>query len=91
MVTAPLIAGCHCRRIKCLSFNLQSELFALFLVLIPPSEISSIQRGLRRETGLSRPVKYFTDCSKAILWIFYVLSFVHVFLFVHWGHLLGKG
>ena len=32
--------------------------------------------GLRRETGLSPPVKYFTDSSKAVLllWIFYVFS-----------------
>ena len=31
---------------------------------------------MRRETGLSLPVKYFTDRSKAVLllWIFYVLS-----------------
>ena len=30
--------------------------------------------GWRRETGLSSPVKYFTDCSKAVLllWILYV-------------------
>ena len=30
----------------------------------------------RRETGLSPPVKYFTDRSKAVLllWIFYVFS-----------------
>ena len=28
------------------------------------------------ETGLSPPVKYFTDCSKVVLllWIFYVIS-----------------
>ena len=33
-----------------------------------------MRRGLRRETGLSPPVKYFTDRSKAVLllWIFYV-------------------
>ena len=32
--------------------------------------------GLRRETGLSPRVKYFTDRSKAVLllWIFYFLS-----------------
>ena len=31
-------------------------------------------RGWRRKTGLSPPVKYFTDRSKAVLllWIFYV-------------------
>ena len=27
--------------------------------------------GWRRETGLSPPVKYCTDRSKAVLWIFY--------------------
>ena len=50
--------------------------------------------------GLSPPVKYFTDCSKAVLllWIFYVFVlscvcyvFVHVCLYVLPGHLLGKG
>ena len=54
----------------------------------------------RRKTGLSPPVKYFTDRSKAVLllWIFYVyvLScvcyvFVRVCLYVLCGHLLGKG
>ena len=53
-----------------------------------------------RETGLSPPVKYFTDRSKAVLllWIFYVFVlscvcyvFVHVCLYVLCGHLLGKG
>ena len=51
-------------------------------------------------TGLSPPVKYFTDLSKAVLllWIFYVFVlscvcyvFVHVYLYVLCGHLLGKG
>ena len=50
-------------------------------------------------TGLSPPVKYFTDHSKAVLllWIFYVFlscvfyAFVCVFLRVPCGHLLGKG
>ena len=48
--------------------------------------------------GLSHPVKYFTDRSKAVLllWIFYVVFFCHVFampfcLCVPCGHLLGKG
>ena len=50
--------------------------------------------------GLSPPVKYFTDRSKAILllWIFYVFVlscvcyvFVRVCLYVLFGHLLGKG
>ena len=57
-------------------------------------------RLARRETGLSPPVKYFTDRSKAVLllWIFYVFVlscvcyvFVHVCLYVLYGHLLGKG
>ena len=43
IITASLIARRHCRRIKCLSFNLQLELFVLLLVFIPPSRISSIQ------------------------------------------------
>ena len=55
---------------------------------------------LRRKTGLSPPVKYFTDRSKAVLllWIFYVFVlscvcyvFVRVCLYVLCGHLLGKG
>ena len=35
-------------------------------------------RGWRRKTGLSPPVKYFTDRSKAVLllWIFYVFCSV---------------
>ena len=54
----------------------------------------------RRKTGLSPPVKYFTDRSKAVLllWIFYVFVlscvcyvFVRVCLYVLCGHLLGKG
>ena len=55
--------------------------------------------GWRCETGLSPPVKYCTDRSKAVflLWIFYVFlssvcyAFVCVCLFVPCGHLLGKG
>ena len=55
--------------------------------------------GWRREAGLSPPVKYCTDSSKAVLllWIFYVFlscvcyAFVCVCLFVPCGHLLGKG
>ena len=55
--------------------------------------------GWRRKTGLSPPVKYFTDRSKAVLllWIFYVFVlscvcyvFVRVCLYVFCGHLLGK-
>ena len=54
----------------------------------------------RRKTGLSPPVKYFTDRSNAVLlmWIFYVFVlscvcyvFVRVCLYVLCGHLLGKG
>ena len=57
-------------------------------------------RGWRRETGLSPPVKYLTDRSKAVLllWIFYVFflscvfyAFVSVCLYVPCGHMLGKG
>ena len=53
-----------------------------------------------QKTGLSPPVKYFTDRSKAVLllWIFYVLVlsdvcyvFVRVCLYVLWGLLPGKG
>ena len=51
-------------------------------------------------TGLSPPVKYFTDRSKAVLllWIFYAFflpcvcyAFVRACLYVLCGHLLGKG
>ena len=60
---------------------------------------SELRRGWRRETGLSPPVKYFTDRSKAVLllWIFYVFlscvcyAFVRVYLFVPCGHVFGKG
>ena len=42
---------------------------------------------MRRETGLSPPVKYFTDRSKAVLllWIIYVISvlFCYVCLFIN--------
>ena len=53
--------------------------------------------GWRRKTGLNHPVKYFTDRSKAVLflWIFFLSCvcyvFVRVCLFVPCGHLLGKG
>ena len=52
------------------------------------------------KTGLSPPVKYFTDRSKAVLllWMFYVFVlscvcfvFVRVCFYVLCGHLLGKG
>ena len=50
------------------------------------------------ETGLSPPVKYFTDRSKAVLllWIIHVISvlfcyaFMHVCLLMPCGHMLGK-
>ena len=56
--------------------------------------------GLRRKTGLSPPVKYFTDRSKAVLllWIFYVFCSVlcllclcaRLFICALWSH-AGKG
>ena len=53
---------------------------------------------VNRQTGLSPPVKYFTDHSNAVLllWIFYVFfchvfAFVRVCLYVPCGHLLGMG
>ena len=60
-----------------------------------PSLHQNLGGGWRRETGLSPPVKYCTDCSKAVLllWIFYVFlscvcyAFVCVCLFVPCGHL----
>ena len=59
-------------------------------------------KGEVGKTGLSPPVKYFTDRFKAVLllWIFYVYVFVlscvcyvfvRVCLYVLCGHLLGKG
>ena len=57
----------------------------------------NLGRGWRRETGLSPPVKYFTDRSKAVLllWIFFFLScvcyaFVRACLYVPCGHLLER-
>ena len=50
--------------------------------------------GLNRETGLSPPIKYFTDRSKAVLllWIFYVFLSCACYAFGSpRGHLLGKG
>ena len=54
---------------------------------------------MHRKVGLSLPVKYFTDRSKAVLllWIIYLISvlfcydFMHVCLLMPCGHLLGKG
>ena len=34
----------------------------------------------RRETGLSPPVKYFTDCSKAVLLLWIILKYVFFYL-----------
>ena len=62
--------------------------------------ISELRVRLARcETGLSPPVNYFTDRSKAmlLLWIFmlflscFCYAFVCVCLLMPWGHLLGKG
>ena len=56
-------------------------------------------RLVRRQTGLSPPVKYFTDCSKAVLllWIFYAFSVLcllclcaRLFMCALWS-LAGKG
>ena len=54
-------------------------------------------RLARRETGLSHPVKYFTDPSKAmlLLWIIYVipvlyLSVLRLFFYTLWSP-AGKG
>ena len=55
-------------------------------------------RGLRRETGLSPPVKYFTDRSKAVL-LLWIICFIYVLCLsslcvcslLPYGHLLGKG
>ena len=51
-----------------------------------------------RETGLSPPVKYFTDCSKAVLllWIICViyvlcLSYFCICSLLHFNHLLWNG
>ena len=56
-----------------------------------------VMRLARRETGLSPPVKYFTDRSKGVLllWIFCViyvlcLSFFRVCSLLPCGHLKGK-
>ena len=49
----------------------------LCLFVLMSSSISELRVGLvHRQTGLSPPVKYFTDRSKAVLllWIFYVFS-----------------
>ena len=68
--------------------------------IILNTQVSNLISEVVLVLGLSPPVKYFTDRSKAVLllWIFYVyvLScvcyvFVRVCLYVLCGHLLGKG
>ena len=60
----------------------------------------AIKGDFSRETGLSPPVKYFTDLSKMVLllWIFYgfflscvCYAFVRVCLYVPCDNLPGKG
>ena len=74
--------------------------YVLSLSQMFPGPHQNSGRGWRRETGLSHPVKYFTDHSKAVLllWIFFVFVlscvcyiFVRVCLYVLCGHLRGKG
>ena len=68
--------------------------------IILNTQVSNLISEVVLVLGLSPPVKYLTDRSKAVLllWIFYVyvLScvcyvFVRVCLYVLCGHLLGKG
>ena len=58
-----------------------------------------LEMTVSRENGLSPPVKYFTDRSKAVLllWIFYVFSVLYLlclyerlFICALWSH-AGKG
>ena len=67
---------------------------------LPFSTMETIKGEINEMIGLSPPVKYFTDRSKAVLllWIFYVFVlscvcyvFVRICLYVLCGHLLGKG
>ena len=85
----------------------RADLLAVVYVVLSLSQICPGPHqkqgwGWRHETGLSPPVKYFTDRSKAVLllWIVYVYVFVlscvsyvfvRVCLYVLCGHLLGKG
>ena len=73
-----------------------SNVVILMIFLIAILAIYTV-RGLRRETGLSAPVKYFTDPSKEGVpqgGTHVVDHLCFVFLmhcwFVHRGHLLGK-
>ena len=58
--------------------NTMRHLIMFFTVCLQPVLLKNLNGiesfGWRRETGLSPPVKYFTDRSKAVLllWIFYV-------------------
>ena len=73
--------------------------FVLVLIYVSWST-SELRVGLaRRKTGLSPPVKYFTDRSKAVLllWIVYVFSVLRLlclcarlFIFAWWSP-AGKG
>ena len=66
-------------------------------LVVSPIMVGSLRvRLVRRETGLSPPVKYFIDNSKTvlILWISFAISvsfcyaFVRVCLLMPFGHLL---
>ena len=64
-----MITGRHCRRIKCLSLNSQSELFVFFGgggFFIPSSGISSIQNG-SRERGFRRLIEKQRTVTMALL------------------------
>ena len=69
----------------------------LYFVTFPNVSLSTSESS---KTGLSPPIKYFTDRSKAVLlwrsFMFFVLScvcyvFVRFCLYVLCGNLLGKG
>ena len=45
-----------------------------------PGSHHNLGRGWRRETGLSPPVKYFTDHSKAVLLLCFFMFFCLVFI-----------
>ena len=79
-------------------------LAVLFVLFCHFPKCVLVHMGIKGEVGavklaFSPPVKYFTDRSKAVLflWIFYVFlscvcyDFVRVCLFVPIGHPLGKG
>ena len=86
------------KKIRNLFFTIYMYQSVKINIILPQNFI--LVRLARRKTGLSPPVKYFTDRSKTVLllWIFlcFFLScvcydFVHVSLYVPCGHLLGKG